>query len=107
MSLKKFENRFEVSGRTSGSSFAGYLKQGIKFADLCQAFGESTYKPKDSGDGKVQYEWVFEFKGNVFTIYDWKTYNEEITINEYDRWHVGGKTNAAEFISTVEQLCQN
>jgi hypothetical protein len=33
-------------------------------------------------------------------------------LNEYDRWHVGGKTNADEFIELIEKLtrkaiCQN
>lgn len=107
MRFKKIENREEANGLTGGSSLKGYLATGIKFTDLYQAFGDATLKPEDSGDGKVQYEWVFKYKGDVFTIYDWKTYDEKYTLNEYDHWHVGGKTDASDFIALVEKLCQN
>lgn len=106
MRFKKIETREEANRQTGGSSLKGYLAAGIKFADLYRTFGDATLKPEDSGDGKVQYEWVFEYKGDVFTIYDWKTYDEDYTLNEYDRWHVGGKTNASEFIALIEKLCQ-
>ena len=112
--MKRFAKleKEEAMVRTGGSSLKGYLATGIKFNDLYKAFGEPTFRPKDSGDGKVQYEWTFEYKGEVFTIYDWKTYDEQYTLNEYDRWHVGGKTNADEFIELIEKLthkaiCQN
>jgi hypothetical protein len=111
MRFKKLE-KTEALGRTNGTSLKGYLATGIKFKDLYQAFGEPTFRPEDSGDGKVQYEWTFEYKGNVYTVYDWKTYDEEYTLTEYDNWHVGAKTFPGEFIELVEKLtsktvCQN
>ena len=69
MRFKKFENKEEAYGKTTGSSLKGYLATGIKFKDLYQAFGEPTYN-EPSGDDKVQREWVFEYKGNIFTNYD-------------------------------------
>jgi len=114
MIIKKFENKEEVSTYGDGiigTCLQGYLASGIKFNDLHKAFGTPTYN-QPSGDGKVQREWVFEYKGNIFTIYDWKTYDLNYTLNEYDRWHVGGKTSPDEFIAIVEKLtseatCQN
>ena len=115
MRFKKFENKEEIQNYNGdgiiGTCLQGYLATGIKFKDLYQAFGEPTYN-EPSGDDKVQREWVFEYKGNVFTIYDWKTYDLNYTLTEYDRWHVGGKVSADEFIALVEKLtretaCQN
>ena len=39
---------------------------------------------------------------NVFTIYDWKTYDEHYTMNELTMWNVGGKGYAGEFIDKLE-----
>lgn len=89
-----------------GTSLKGYLKKGIKFADLYQTLGEPTFKPEDSGDGKLQYEWVLEWNGEVFTIYDWKTYDHEYTVNEYDHWHVGAKGYSSEFEDLINQMVE-
>ena len=89
---------------TTGTSLKGYLKTGIRFTDLYQTLGEPTFKPEDSGDGKIQYEWVIEYKGDIFTIYDWKTYDESYTLEEYDRWHVGAKVYSGDFEDLIEQL---
>ena len=89
---------------TSGTSLKGHLKYGIKFTDLYQTLGEPTFKPEDSGDGKIQYEWVIEYKGDIFTIYDWKTFDESYTLEEYDRWHIGAKVYSGDFEDLIEQL---
>ena len=90
----------------TGTSLKGHLRTGIKFTDLYRTLGEPTFKPEDSGDGKVQYEWVLNLNGNIYTIYDWKTYDQDYTLNEYDRWHVGGKVYAAEFIDLIEKMVE-
>lgn len=110
MRFNKLEKEVALQA-TNGTSLKGYLAQGIKFTDLYATFGEPTFKPEDSGDGKVNFEWVFEYKGEIFTIYDWKTYDAEYSLKEYDSWHVGGKTYSGNFIELIEQLiekkCQN
>ena len=103
---------------TFGTSLKGYLDYGITYDDLVDTFGEPTFLPEDSGDGKVNYEWVidFEFEGsiNTFTIYDWKVDAEWSKLNtgrmeegnEWfggSRWHVGGKDYAGDFIEKVSQ----
>jgi hypothetical protein len=98
--LTKEDARYSAAG----TSLKGYLKTGIQFTDLYQTLGEPTFKPEDSGDGKIQYEWVIEYKGDIFTIYDWKTYDERYTVEEYDRWHVGGKVYSGDFEDLIEQL---
>lgn len=107
-----------TSPDTSGSSLKGYLDYGITYEDLVDTFGNPTYLPEDSGDGKVNFEWVidFDFEGsiNTFTIYDWKVDAEWSKLNtgkmeeanEWfggSRWHVGGKDYAGDFIEKVSE----
>ena len=48
----------------------------------------------NSGSDKVNYEWVCEIdSGDVFTIYDWKTYRP-LTHTEQVEWHIGGHTRS-------------
>ena len=84
-----------------GTSFKGYMN--ATYNQLVEALGEPTYN-EPSGDNKVQVKWVVEFEGNIFTIYDWKTYSREYTENELTTWNVGGKTSAFDFIQEVEKL---
>ena len=101
---------------TSGTHLKGYLDFGITYEDLVDTFGNPTFLPEDSGDGKVNFEWVvdFDFEGsiNTFTIYDWKVDAEWSKINtgkaDQDsfypsRWHVGGKDYAGDFIDKVSE----
>jgi len=45
----------------------------------------------NSGDGKVNMEWVCENNdGALITIYDWKE-NRPINNNEDIKWHIGGR----------------
>ena len=78
------------------SSFMTYLGGAVTYQVLVDAFGEPTFEPEDSGDGKVNYEWVIYFDGSYYSIYDWKTYSPEYTRTEYTNWHVGGKTGVLE-----------
>lgn len=96
MSFKVLTREEDIA---SGTSFKGYLN--ATYNQLIKAFGEPTY-PNESGDGKVQFEWVFEYNGEPFTVYDWKTYDREYTINGLTRWNVGGSSNAERFISTLK-----
>jgi len=94
----KVLNEKEIGNKINGSSLKGYIS--ITYPQLVSILGEPTYSA-ESGDSKVQKEWVVEFEGNVFTIYDWKTFDEDYTINELDEFHVGGKTDANNFIEAL------
>ena len=89
-----------------GSSLKGYLN-GIRFDHMIQVFGEPTFYPEDSGDGKVNYEWLFIYKSKVFTVYDWKVskeYTENFLGLEFcGNFHVGGKTDVTDFINFIEE----
>jgi hypothetical protein len=87
---------------TSGTSLAGYLNN-VTYQELINALGKPTFD-EPSGDGKVQVEWVFEFRGNVYTIYDWKTFDREYTENKLTRWNIGSKVNAFDFIDAMERV---
>ena len=86
---------------TSGSSLKGKLKYGIKYDDLVDIFGPPTYY-NESGDGKVQKEWVVEFNDELFTIYDWKTYSVYETKNTLDTWSIGGKSSASGLVEYLK-----
>ena len=103
----------------TGSSLKGHLSYGITYDMLFGYLGEPTFLPEDSGDGKVNFEWVIEFETEngalkVFRIYDWKTESAEWSkLNTGrkeeaekwfggSRWHVGGKYYAGDFIEFIE-----
>ena len=105
----------------SGTSLKDKLPFGITYSDLVERLGEPTYLPEDSGDGKVNYEWVVEFETEengiqLFTIYDWKVDAEWSKVNtgtieqasEWygSRWHVGGKAYAGDFVDFLEKYLE-
>ena len=87
---------------TTGTSLAGYLDN-VTYRDLINALGEPTFD-EPSCDDKTQMTWVFEFKGNLYTLYDWKTYDRDYTENELTRWNIGSKVNAFDFIDKIEGI---
>lgn len=97
----KVLNFQEAEGTIHGSSLRGYID--ATYSQLLEVLGEPTYD-EPSGDEKTQMEWVVEFEGDIFTIYDWKTYSRNYTENELTRFNVGGKNSAIDFINRVESL---
>lgn len=75
---------------------------GFNYKQLVAAFGEPTFNNM-SGDGKVNKEWVFKRKldGAVFTLYDWKTYNNDYTMTLLQTWNVSSKVYAGEFVNDL------
>lgn len=94
----------ESAPDTVGSSLKGYIN--ATYDELVDVLGEPT-RNEPSGDEKTQVEWVVEFEGNIFTIYDWKTYSKDYTLNELDVFNVGGKVRAEDFIDYLERILQN
>ena len=75
--------------------------------ELIAALGEPQYQSND-GEDKVNFEWDCETEeGAVFTIYDWKTYNIRFSIESLERWNIGGKVYAADFIEYIEKQIKN
>ena len=83
----------------NGTSLVGHL-EGFTFDNLVNVLGQPTFD-EPSGDDKVQVEWVVEYDGEVYTVYDWKTYNREFTLNNLTEWNVGGKSKATTFIAEL------
>ena len=92
-----FENSTDVA---NGTFKIGSLN-GIYYRDLVEKLGEPTVI--GSGDDKVQYEWIMKFEDQIFTIYDWKTYDAEYTEYELDTWSIGGNDQSAEIISEFKK----
>ena len=76
MKYNKITNEQSALKLVTGTSLKDRLI-GWNYKQLTIAFGEPTFG-KVSSDGKVQKEWVFirTTDNQVFTIYDWKTYDE-------------------------------
>ena len=90
---------------TTGSYKIGSLDN-VHFKDLVNMLGEPTLSG-ESGDGKVQFEWVLEHDNRLYTIYDWKTYHAEYTLNELTTWSVGGKEYIDnDFVTEIFRLCE-
>jgi len=100
--LEKLDKE-DAGYKATGTSLKGYLHN-TTYAQLVEAFGQPTFNPEDSGDGKVNFKWVFEFNGEVFTLYDWKTYDVQYTINELTTWNIGGKTYYGDFSNHIEEV---
>jgi hypothetical protein len=80
---------------------------GVMYRDMINTFGEPTFSTEDDGDGKVNFEWVFKFGEDIFTVYDWKVpadYARHI-LGRMDevQFHVGGKTYAGDFIEYIQK----
>ena len=106
MKIRKIDSKLEANKATNGTHLVGKLT-GITYKDLVNAFGEPTFLPEDSGDGKVNFEWVFKFGDEVFTVYDWKV-SEDYAKHIMGRmdeiqFHVGGKSNPDKFIEFIQK----
>jgi len=97
--MRTLRNQDFASNQTCGTSLKGYTKATYK--QLVAALGEPTFSDA-SADDKTQVEWVVKFRNNYFTIYDWKTYDREYTMNELTIFHVGSKVDALDFINALE-----
>ena len=104
--IEVIRDKEQAREATHMSSFRTYLGGAVTYNDLVDTFGEPTYTPEDSGDGKVNYEWVLYFDGDYFTIYDWKTYSPEQTRNGYTNWHVGGKAGPLETVEFTRNVLE-
>jgi hypothetical protein len=104
--IEVIKDKEQARKATFMSGFRTYLGGMISYRDLVDTFGEPTYTPEDSGDGKVNYEWVFYFDGDYFTIYDWKTYDADYTRAEYTNWHIGGKAGVLETEAFVRNVLE-
>jgi hypothetical protein len=97
--MRTLRNQDFASNQTCGTSLKGYTHATYK--RLVEVLGPPTFS-EASLDDKTQVEWVVKFKNDYFTIYDWKTYDREYTMNELQVFHVGGKTDALYFINELE-----
>lgn len=76
----------------------------VKYNDLVRVFGEPSID-EESGDGKIQFEWIINYGGDqIFTIYDWKTFDRDYTMQELEVWSIGGREKNREFFDELITL---
>jgi len=97
--LKVFTS-FSDAPTILGTSNKGYIE--ATYSQLVQFLGEPTINDP-SGDDKIQVEWILRYCDETFTIYDWKTYDRDYTVNTLNTFNVGGRTNASSMINFIEQ----
>ena len=87
--------------KMGGTSLKDRLN-GWTYKQLVQAFGPPTF-PNPNGDNKIQKEWVFERieAGAIFTLYDWKKGDPDVTMNFNTTWNIGSKVYAGEFVTEL------
>ena len=102
--LYKIQNQKKALELIGGTFLVGNII-GPTYSELVELMGEPTFS-EESGDGKIQKEWVIRDGNDVFTIYDWKTFDKNYTENVLVRWNVGGKTSAGDFIEKIEKKIQ-
>ena len=100
--IRKIKNPKAASTLSGGTYLVSHIN-GVTYSQIVEKFGLPTY-PEGSDDGKVNFEWVFIYKGNVFTLYDWKTYNSEYSKIALTRWNIGGKSYAGDFVEELEEI---
>jgi hypothetical protein len=98
--MNVFRNLEDARNATDFTSLKGYIT--ATYNQLVEVLGEPTFNTP-SGDGKTQVEWVVGFDNNYYTIYDWKVYDREYTLNELDTFNVGSRVNALEFILELNE----
>ena len=87
--------KHEVGSLINGTSKTNTLR-GVTYYELFNTLGQPTYSDA-SADSNCQLEWVIEWQDEVYTIYDWKTYDREYTINELNTWIIGSKVPSDDF----------
>ena len=101
--VKVIHNKQEAYRLKNGTFRVGEINR--TYMDLVTGLGIPTFN-EPSGDNKVQVEWVCEFNGKIFTIYDWKTYDREFTEHSLTKFNVGSKDvsglEVQEFIEFVK-----
>ena len=98
--MNVFRNLESARNATDFTSLKGYIT--ATYSQLVEELGEPTFNTP-SGDGKTQVEWVVEFENKCYTIYDWKVYDREFTLNKLDTFNIGGKSDASKFIKALEE----
>ena len=92
------------------TALSGYVD--ATYAELLQILGEPTYDLNDGLD-KTNFEWYVLFKGQIFTIYDWKC-TPAYSVQERNQWHVGsqwrqntGLVSTDNFIQELKERVSN
>lgn len=87
--------------KSNGTFRVGYLDD-VDYNDLVKILGEPIFITP-VGEDKIQREWLVEYDGEIFTLYDWKYYNTDVTTAGKITWNIGGKTNPMYFIEYIER----
>jgi hypothetical protein len=98
--IMKYKVAADYTARTNGSCFKGAVE--VTYGELIMLFGKPSCG--ESGDGKVQAEWIVTFKdGRMCTIYDWKEY--DTPVGGVTNWHLGGHDNIAP--NRIKEIIKN
>ena len=85
--METIRNQKEALELDNGYKIGEIVGKG--YYELVDILGEPTFA-EESFDGKIQVKWVVEFEGSIFTIYDWKTFDREYTLEKLTNWSIGG-----------------
>ena len=87
----------EALRMTNGTTSKSVLHN-VTYDELIETFGKPVIS-RPSSDKKVNVEWVFFYKGEPYSVYDYKT--NSLTTNR--QWVVNGGDNYQDFLNEVRK----
>ena len=100
----------QVIQSSVSTALSGYVK--ATYSELLEVLGQPTYDLNDGLD-KTNFEWFVLFKGQIFSIYDWKCTPAYSLQSRYE-WHIGsewrkntGLNSTDEFIQELNERISN
>ena len=100
----------KLGGAQNGTSLRGYVT--TSYAKLVGLLGEPNGQ---TDDYKVSTEWVVTYRGESYTIYDYKETNlydegaptvEEFRAQSSYEWHIGGAHEASAFLQVLARATE-
>jgi hypothetical protein len=94
----KVLNKEEALSSMYLTSLKGYLV--ASYAALVEKIGEPTFIWYNSD---INFEWAIEYKGSIYTIYNWRSSPEDCMSAPEFQFNIGGSKDAAPFIRALQK----
>jgi hypothetical protein len=88
--------------RMTNGTISQSVLHNVTYDELKKTFGDPIID-RPSSDNKVNVEWVFMYKGESYSLYDYKT--NSLKTNR--KWVVNGGKHYQEFLSEIREELKN
>ena len=104
--MNKVTDRTLAASLRQGTSLLGKISR-FTFANLRTALGEPTFEYERFEMDGTHKEWVIEWEGEIYVIYDW---NSDLHFTESGmllEWNVGTTNGLKTFLPEIEKMLNN